>query len=99
MIGAPLLEDCILSRRGSILAGAAVLALAVLSAPPPAARAAEPAPLVIGGGEVTGYYFPVAGALCRVINKDHPRGMSCTVMPSSGSAANLAALKAGEVDL
>jgi TRAP transporter TAXI family solute receptor len=73
---------------------AACLALATSSA-----LAAESRPLVIAGGEVTGYYYPVAGALCRVINKDHPRGMSCTVMPSSGSAANLAALKAGEVDL
>ncbi|MFD2234608.1 TAXI family TRAP transporter solute-binding subunit [Phaeospirillum tilakii] len=99
MIGPPLLEDCILSRRGSILAGAAVLALAVLSAPLPAARAAEPAPLVIGGGEVTGYYFPVAGALCRVINKERPHGRTCAVMPSSGSAANLTALRNGEVDL
>lgn len=81
-------------RPFSKLLTAACLALAT-----PSALAAEQRPLVIAGGEVTGYYYPVAGALCRVINKDHPRGMSCTVMPSSGSAANLAALKAGTVDL
>lgn len=63
------------------------------------AGAAERRTLVIAGGEVTGYYFPVAGALCRVINKDHPLGLGCAVMPSSGSAANLAALKAGDADL
>lgn len=54
---------------------------------------------MIGSGEVTGFYFPTAGALCRVVNKEHPRGASCAVSPSSGSAANVAALKAGETDL
>ncbi len=73
--------------------------LAVLTAVCPVAEAAERRPLVIAGGEVTGYYFPVAGAICRVINKDHPHGMSCSVMPSSGSAANLALLRSGEADL
>lgn len=62
------------------------------------AFAGERHTVVIGSGEVTGYYFPTAGALCRVVNKEHPRGMSCAVAPSSGSAANVAALKSGEVD-
>lgn len=65
----------------------------------PAAEAAERRTLVIAGGEVTGYYFPVAGAICRVINKDHPHGLGCAVMPSSGSSANLALLRSGEADL
>jgi TRAP transporter TAXI family solute receptor len=63
------------------------------------AEAAERKTLVIAGGEVTGYYFPVAGAICRVINKDRPHGMTCAVMPSSGSAANLALLRSGDADL
>ncbi|MGE5476379.1 MAG: TAXI family TRAP transporter solute-binding subunit [Bacteroidales bacterium] len=63
-----------------------------------AAAAAERRTLVIGSGEVTGFYFPAAGALCRVLNKEHPHGVSCAVTPSSGSAANVAALKAGETD-
>jgi uncharacterized protein len=63
------------------------------------AVAAERKTLVIASGEVTGYYFPVAGALCRVINKDKPNGWSCAVMPTSGSAANVAALRSGEADL
>ncbi|HTH15027.1 MAG TPA: TAXI family TRAP transporter solute-binding subunit [Magnetospirillum sp.] len=54
--------------------------------------------LVIGSGEVTGFYFPTAGALCRVVNKEHPHGSSCAVAPSSGSAANVAALKTGDTD-
>ncbi|MDO8605703.1 MAG: TAXI family TRAP transporter solute-binding subunit [Phaeospirillum sp.] len=73
--------------------------LAVMAMTGPMAEAAERRPLVIAGGEVTGYYFPVAGAICRIINKDHPHGMTCSVMPSSGSAANLALLRSGEADL
>jgi TRAP transporter TAXI family solute receptor len=73
------------------------LVLAALAVVP--AEAAERRTLVIAGGEVTGYYFPVAGAICRVINKERPHGLTCAVMPSSGSAANLAALKAGDADL
>lgn len=72
----------------------AVLAAALIS---PVA-AAEHRMLVIGSGEVTGFYFPTAGALCRVLNKERPGGAVCAVEPSSGSAANVAALKAGEAD-
>lgn len=65
---------------------------------PSAAGAGDRHTLVIGSGEVTGFYFPTAGALCRVFNKEHPRGAVCAVSPSSGSAANVAALRAGETD-
>lgn len=75
---------------------AAALGCALIVAAVPAR--AERHTLVIGSGEVTGFYFPSAGALCRVVNKEHPRGASCAVSPSSGSAANVAALKAGETD-
>ncbi|MGE5517834.1 MAG: TAXI family TRAP transporter solute-binding subunit [Bacteroidota bacterium] len=77
-----------------IVAAALCCALSVSSA----AAAGERRTLVIGSGEVTGFYFPTAGALCRVVNKEHPHGANCAVSPSSGSAANVAALKAGETD-
>lgn len=83
-------------RNILVLAG---LSLALCATVPFAqAAAAERHTLVIGSGEVTGFYFPAAGALCRVVNKERPRGSSCAVAPSSGSAANVAALKSGEVD-
>lgn len=63
------------------------------------AEAADRPMLVVGSGEVTGYYYPTAGALCRVLNMERPGGMACAVSPSSGSAANVAALRAGEIDL
>lgn len=63
------------------------------------ATAADRNVLVVGAGEVTGYYYPAAGALCRVLNKERPNGSSCAVAPSSGTAANVAALRAGQIDL
>lgn len=63
------------------------------------AATAEPSrPVLIGSGEVTGFYYPAAGALCRVVNKEAPGGQTCAIVPSSGSAANLTALRAGTVD-
>ena len=48
-----------------VAATALCCALSAVAARP---AAAERHTLVIGSGEVTGYYFPTAGALCRVIN-------------------------------
>ncbi|MGE5546957.1 MAG: TAXI family TRAP transporter solute-binding subunit [Solirubrobacterales bacterium] len=63
------------------------------------AWSAERRTLVVAAGEVTGYYYPAAGALCRVLNKERPMGATCAAFPSSGSAANVAALRSGDVDL
>jgi TRAP transporter TAXI family solute receptor len=82
--------------RIAILGMAAWMAVAAAIHP---AEAAERKTLLIAGGEVSGYYLPVAGALCRIINKERPKGLSCAVVPSSGSAANLTMLRNGEVDL
>lgn len=65
----------------------------------PTPTAVKPLPLIISSGEVTGYYYPVAGALCRVLNKDKPQGRTCVVQPTLGSSANVAALASGDVEL
>ncbi|WP_254434715.1 TAXI family TRAP transporter solute-binding subunit [Magnetospirillum sp. UT-4] len=62
------------------------------------AASAERKTLVVASGEVTGTYYPAAGALCRVVNKERPHGMSCAVTPSMGSAANVEALRSGDAD-
>src|SRR5262249_31038077 len=55
-------------------------------------------PLLIGTGPVVGLHFPAGGAICNMINR--AAGMTvCAVVVSEGSAANLAALKAGSIDL
>ncbi len=81
-----------------IVASAALLLIFPLLMGTPSA-AAERRTLLIGSGEVRGYYYPAAGALCRILNKDHPKGMACAVVPSSGTTANVAGLKSGETDL
>ncbi len=84
---------------------AAAVAVAAVMGSGAAVVAAEAGPaaarkdLVIASGEVTGTYYPVAGALCRILDKDKPDGVTCSVMPTSGSAANVAALRSGEADL
>lgn len=83
-------------RKTAIAAVAAMMALAAGGAEAPAG---EVRTLVIGSGEVTGFHYPAAGAVCRVLNKERPKGAACAVAPSSGSAANVQALRAGETDL
>lgn len=65
------------------------------------ARADEAArKLAFGSGEVTGFYYPAAGAVCRLVNRDRQHhGLHCLVEPSGGSAANLAELRSGAIDL
>lgn len=78
----------------------AVVLVSGMAVAPAVAETARP--LVVASGEVTGYYFPVAGALCRVVNKDlggAKESGPCTVLPTKGSAANLEALRAGTADL
>jgi TRAP transporter TAXI family solute receptor len=76
------------------VAAALVLALA---APVPAQ---EPELVRMGTGNVTGVYFPVGVALCRIVNQ-HRRdsGVRCAARPSEGSVANIAGLRAGELEL
>ncbi|HLN25962.1 MAG TPA: TAXI family TRAP transporter solute-binding subunit [Patescibacteria group bacterium] len=64
-----------------------------------AAQAGEHS-LTVGSGEVSGVFYPEAGAVCRVVNKDRARhGLRCLVEPTAGSAANIAALKSGDQQL
>ncbi|MBF0374247.1 MAG: TAXI family TRAP transporter solute-binding subunit [Alphaproteobacteria bacterium] len=75
----------------------AVLVL-LLGASVPAAAAGRT--LVMGTGEVSGFHYPVGGAICRLLGKDRAsHGLRCLVEPSAGSQGNLAALKSGDVDL
>lgn len=51
-------------------------------------------------GGLTGVYFPVGVALCRLPNQHRPEtGLRCAAIPSEGSVANIEALREGEADL
>lgn len=81
---------------------ALAIAVALAAVPPAVAQDGGPAkpPLVLAGGDVAGSYFAVGGAVCRMVSRERERhGLRCLVEPTAGSAANLAALRAGDVDL
>lgn len=78
----------------------AVLAALAAAGAAPAQEAGAPpdaAPtqvVALGTGAITGVYFPVGVALCRLVNQ-HRRetGLRCAATLSEGSAANIAALR------
>ena len=52
--------------------------------------AGEQVELVIGGGGVTGVYYPATGAICRLINeRRHENGLFCVAEASDGSVENI----------
>ena len=55
--------------------------------------------ITIGTGGVTGVYYAVGGAVCRLMNKDRQKtGIRCSVESTGGSVFNVNAIKAGELD-
>jgi uncharacterized protein len=55
--------------------------------------------VTIGTGGVTGVYYAVGGAICRLVNKDRKsHGIRCSVESTGGSAFNVNTIKAGELD-
>ena len=74
---------------------AALLALASFSAP----AMAEQKFVTIGTGGVTGVYYAVGGAICRLMNKDRAKtGLRCSVESTGGSVFNANAIKSGELE-
>ena len=78
----------------SLLISAVILAAGFATAQ------AEPRVLVLATGPAAGLYYPVGGALCRVVNQGQDDGgVRCLVESTSGSKENLRRLADGEVDL
>jgi TRAP transporter TAXI family solute receptor len=77
------------------LAGAAASALLLTAVPAQAQQKFA----TIGTGGVTGVYYAVGGAVCRLVNKDRKtHGIRCSVESTGGSAYNVNTIKAGELD-
>ncbi len=74
-------------------------ALAVALSLASSAPAQEQKFTTIGTGGVTGVYYAVGGAVCRLLNKDRKaHGIRCSVESTGGSAFNINTIKAGELD-
>lgn len=77
--------------------GAVLMAGVILPDSP--AKAADKF-ITIGTGGVTGVYYAVGGAICRLVNKERKaHGIRCSVESTGGSVFNLNTIKAGELDL
>ncbi len=56
--------------------------------------------LTIGTGGVTGVYYAVGGAVCRLMNKDRAKnGTRCSVESTGGSVYNVNTIREGELDV
>src|SRR5262245_11729289 len=80
-------------------AAAAAAGLVLLATIGSASQAQEAKFVTIGTGGVTGVYYAVGGAVCRLLNKDRKsHGIRCSVESTGGSAFNINTIKAGELD-
>jgi hypothetical protein len=76
--------------------GAAVLLAAASFATPTLAADKF---ITVGTGGVTGVYYAVGGAICRLMNKSRAQtGIRCSVESTGGSVFNANAIKSGELD-
>ena len=77
------------------LAAVTLMVLTSLSAP----AMAQQKFVTIGTGGVTGVYYAVGGAVCRLMNKNRAEtGLRCSVESTGGSVFNVNAIKSGELD-
>ncbi|MEO8527074.1 MAG: TAXI family TRAP transporter solute-binding subunit [Caldimonas sp.] len=82
-------------RLAAALPGLAIVAAIALPLP----AAAQQKFVTIGTGGVTGVYYAVGGAICRLVNKDRAKtGIRCSVESTGGSVYNVNAIKGGELD-
>ncbi|MDQ8730940.1 TAXI family TRAP transporter solute-binding subunit [Bradyrhizobium sp. LHD-71] len=83
-----------------LLLRSALMAFGAAVAFTPAPSAAQAQRFVtVGTGGVTGVYYAVGGAICRLVNKDRKaHGIRCSVESTGGSAFNINTIKGGELD-
>jgi TRAP transporter TAXI family solute receptor len=83
------------SAKNLSVAAAALMALTSVSMP----ALAQQKFVTIGTGGVTGVYYAVGGAVCRLMNKSRAdTGLRCSVESTGGSVFNVNAIKSNELD-
>ena len=85
--------------RGFAFLSLALVASALIGAAGPV-RAEGQRFMTIGTAGVTGIYYSVGGAICRLVNRERKRhGLRCSVESTGGSVYNLRNIRVGELDL
>lgn len=88
------------TRVGTAVFVMAAIAAFLVAATPASAQQKAPKYLTIGTGGVTGVYFPVGGAISRLVNANRDKhGIRSTVESTGGSVYNLNAIRAGDLDV
>lgn len=83
-----------MKRTMKTLIGAAACALLALPS-----SAAEQRFVTIGTGGVTGVYYAVGGAICRLMNKGRKEtGLRCSTESTGGSVFNVNSIQTGDLD-
>jgi len=63
-------------------------------------HATESRLISVGTAGLTGVYFPIGGAICRLMNQNRPRhGIRCQVEATGGSIDNLRSIRVGELEV
>lgn len=87
-------------RRLSSTVTAGVVLLFVIATPTAPRAEIEASPLRLSAGGVTGIYFALSSAFCRLLEPDLAvRVRSCEVQSSQGSVSNLRLIRAGAADI
>ncbi|MDT8272259.1 MAG: TAXI family TRAP transporter solute-binding subunit [Desulfomonilia bacterium] len=88
-------------HMGLLIIVVAAFALSLALASPVSAQETTPTKFVtIGTGGVTGVYYPVGGAISRLINANREQhGIRATVESTGGSIYNLNTIRAGDLDI
>jgi TRAP transporter TAXI family solute receptor len=86
----------------SLLAASIALALAGCAEEQIADTASYTGPerfISLGGGGVTGVYYPTVGAICRLVNaRRREHGIRCNAESTGGSIYNINTIRAGELE-
>ncbi len=78
----------------------AAVAFVPVFEPASAKAAAKEEFVTIGTGGITGVYYPVGGAICRLVNKDRKEhGIRCTVESTGASVFNVNAIRSGDLSM
>ena len=86
-------------KKALLLTVAIVFGLALMMGGAPADVQAKPTFVTIGTGGITGVYYPTGGAIAKMVNaKRKEYGIRATVESTGGSAFNINAVMAGDLE-